>query len=79
MSSKASSETELHIQGKKFIVTKLQQKSEWTYNGLWKKIYYMFYFFYTYLVVFFFEEFRMLYITKTALKLQLYIQDQQAL
>lgn len=28
MSSKASSETELHIQGKKFIVTKLQQKSE---------------------------------------------------
>ena len=38
------------------------------------------FFFYTYLVVvFFFEEFRMLYITKTALKLQLYIQDQQAL
>lgn len=27
----------------------------------------------------FFEKFRMLYITKTALKLQLYIQDQQAL
>ena len=38
-----------------------------------------FIFFYTYLVVVFFEEFRMLYITKTALKLQLYIQDQQAL